>query len=130
MSSLWNHAKDLVKLFTPIYFILRLSDQGGPVMAVLDGKMREARETMINFETNNYVTELRLRNCVKLFDARWEWFHSAVHRVGYLMNPYYTFKTKRAEDTEEDSEALMLIPSGNFVIRDLQLNQFPCNHGW
>ncbi|KAI6658144.1 hypothetical protein LOD99_11124 [Oopsacas minuta] len=44
------------------------------------------------------------------FDARWEWFHSPVHRVGYLMNPYYTFKTKRV-DTEEDLEALMLILS-------------------
>lgn len=68
-SSLWNHAKDLVKPFTPIYLILCLLDQGGPATDVLDGKMREARETMIKFETNNYVTELRLRNCVKLFDA-------------------------------------------------------------
>ena len=39
MSSLWNHAKDLVKIFTPIYLIFRLSDQGGPAMAVLDGKI-------------------------------------------------------------------------------------------
>ncbi|KAI6655381.1 hypothetical protein LOD99_2216 [Oopsacas minuta] len=111
MSSLWNHAKDLVKFFTHLFLILRLSDQGGPAMAVLDVKMREARETMINFETNKYVTELRLRNCVKLFDACWKWFHNPVHRVGYLMNPYYTFETKRAEDTEENLEALMLILS-------------------
>ena len=111
MTSLWDHARDLWRLFTPLYKILRLSDQGGPTMAVLDGEMREARELMSNFETNNYVTDLRLRNCVKLFDARWEWFRSPVHRVGYLVNPYYAYKSNYANDSEQDLEAIITILS-------------------
>ena len=50
MNSLWNHAKNLLKLFTPVYLILRLSDQGGQAMAILDGKMQEARERMIHLK--------------------------------------------------------------------------------
>ena len=111
MTSLWDHARDLLRLFTPLYNILRISDQGGPTMAVLDGKMRDAREFMINFETNNYVSDLRLRNCVKLFDARWEWFRSPVHRVGYFVNPYYAYKSNCAIDSEPDLEALIVILS-------------------
>ena len=111
MTSLWDHARDLLRLLTPLYKILRFSDQGGPTMAVFDGKMRDAREFMVNFETNSYVSDLRLRNCVKLFDARWEWFRSPVHRVGYLVNPYYAYKTNYAIDSEPDLEALMIILS-------------------
>ena len=78
-------------------------------MASLDGEMRRAREIMLSFKTNNYFTELRLCNCVKLFDVRWEWFRRPIHRVGYLLNPYYSYKSHRLEYSEHDFEALTSI---------------------
>ena len=90
-TSLWTCARNLIELFSPLHLVLRLADQGGPAMASLDGEMRKAREIMLSFKTNNYVSELRLCNCVKLFDVRWEWFRRPIHRVGYLLNPYYSY---------------------------------------
>ena len=55
-TSLWNDDRNLMKLLIPLYKALHISDQAGPAMAVLDGKMRGVREVMINFKTNNYVT--------------------------------------------------------------------------
>ena len=97
-ASLWKHVKDLLKLLTQIYLIFRFSDQGGPAMAVLDGKMREERETMVNFETNNFATDIRLRNCMKLYDVRLEWFRNHVHQVWYIVNPHYASKTNLSEN--------------------------------
>ena len=108
-TSLWTCARNLIELFSPLHLVLRLADQGGPAMATLDGEMRRARELMVSFKTNNYVSELRLRNCVKLFDVRWEWFRRPIHRVGYLLNPYYAHKSERPEYTEQDFEALTSI---------------------
>ena len=110
-ASLWKHVKDLLKLLTQIYLIFRFSDQGGPAMAVLDGKMREERETMVNFETNNFVTDIRLRNCMKLYDVRLEWFRNPVHQVWYIVNPHYASKTNLSENNKQDLEALMITQS-------------------
>ena len=78
-------------------------------MASLDGEIRRAREIMLSFKANNYVSELRLSNCVRLFDVRLKWFRRPIHRAGYLLNLYYSYKSHRPAYSEHDFKALTLI---------------------